>query len=398
MLAVTATPDITSVGIVGGSLAGLFHAVALTGLGLDVDVWERSTGRPDDRGAGIVLQPGVAWFLRELCGVDPDRVSVPVTHRQFFTGDGNVRIMPMRQQMISWGAIYQALRDTLPAERYHDGQPVTALVPGPAGATVHVGEAARAVDLAIIADGSASRHRGLVAPDGAPRYAGYVAYRGVIDEADLPQELATRFGDRFSFWDGERSQFLCYFIPGDNGTTATGHRRMNWVWYTRADPPELARITTDRNGTRHGLSLPPGLLAPQVRTDLLASARSTLPEPLRRLVEHTTEPFLQAILDARATRMRNHRILLTGDAAFVVRPHTAASTEKAAADAITLLHALQQAPSADTALQAWERLRLAEGTAIHRQGVSLGRRLGLSGPETTAGTDDRTWWGAERRS
>ncbi|MFJ2781943.1 hypothetical protein [Kitasatospora sp. NPDC087315] len=398
MLAVTATPDITSVGIVGGSLAGLFHAVALTELGLDVDVWERSTGRPDDRGAGIVLQPGVAWFLRGFCGVDPDRVSVPVTHRQFFTGDGNVRIVPMRQQMISWGTIYKALRDTLPAERYHDGQPVTALVPGPAGATVHVGEAARAVDLAIIADGSASRHRGLVAPDGAPRYAGYVAYRGVIDEADLPQELVTRFGDRFSFWDGERGQFLCYFIPGDFGTTATGHRRMNWVWYTRADPPELARITTDRNGTRHGLSLPPGLLAPQVRTDLLARARSTLPQPLRQLVEHTTEPFLQAILDARATRMRNHRILLTGDAAFVVRPHTAASTEKAAAEAITLLHALQQAPSADTALQAWERLRLAEGTAIHSQGVSLGHRLGLSDSETTAGTDDRTWWGAERRS
>ncbi|MFD5563417.1 FAD binding domain-containing protein [Kitasatospora griseola] len=386
----TATPDITSVGIVGGSLAGLFHAVALTGLGLEVDVWERSTGRPDDRGAGIVLQPGVAWFLREFCVVDPDRVSVPVTHRQFFTGDGNVRIMPMRQRMISWGTIYQALRDVLPAERYHDGQPVTALAPSAAGATVHVGEAARAVDLAIIADGSSSRHRGLVTPDGAPRYAGYVAYRGVVDEADLPKELVARFDDRFSFWDGDRSQFLCYFIPGDFGTTATGRRRMNWVWYTRADRPELARVTTDRDGTRHGLSLPPGLLAPQVRTDLLARARSTLPPPLCHLVEHTAEPFVQAILDARATRMRNHRILLTGDAAFVVRPHTAASTEKAAADAITLFQALRQAPSSDTALQTWERLRLAEGTAIHDQGVGLGRRLGLDGPEAAAVADGRT--------
>ncbi|MFD7593708.1 hypothetical protein ACFV6D_11830 [Kitasatospora sp. NPDC059812] len=273
----TATSGITSVGIVGGSLAGLFHAVALTALGLDVDVWERSTGRPDDRGAGIVLQPDVAWFLREFCGVDPEHVSVPVTHRQFFSGDGDARTTPMRQQVISWGAIYQALRNALPAERYHDGQPVTALAPGPAGATIHVGGAARAVDLAIIADGSASRYRALVTPDGAPRYAGYVAYRGVVDE-----------------------------------------------------------------------------------------------------------------VDARATRMRNHRILLTGDAAFVVRPHTAASTEKAAGDAITLFQALRRAPSADTALQTWERLRLAEGAAIQRQGVNLGRRLSLDGPEAAAGAHDRT--------
>lgn len=381
----TALPDIATVGVVGGSLAGLFHAVALTELGLDVDVWERATGRPDDRGAGIVLQPGVAWFLNEFTGVDPERVSVPVTHRQFFTKDGNSRVTPMRQRMISWGTIYKALRDTLPAERYHDGQPVTALTPTPAGATIHVDGAAQPVDLAIIADGSASRFRALVAPDGAPRYAGYVAYRGVIDEADLPQELATSLGDRFSFYDGDRTQFLCYFIPGDFGTTITGHCRMNWVWYVPADAPELKRITTDRNGSAHGLSLPPGLLAPEVHAGLLARARSTLPEPLRQLVEHTGDPFLQAILDGRVTRMRSGRMLLTGDAAFVVRPHTAASTEKAAADAITLFHALRQAPSADAALQAWEDLRLAAGTAIHSQGVSLGHRLGLSDLETAAG-------------
>ncbi|EST18501.1 hypothetical protein M878_45105 [Streptomyces roseochromogenus subsp. oscitans DS 12.976] len=84
--------------------------------------------------------------------------------------------------------------------------------------------------------------------------------------------MAARFRDRFSFYDGNRTQFLCSFIPGDFGTTTPGRRRMNWVWYVRADAPELERITTDRNGIGHGLSLPPGLIAPQVRTDLLARA------------------------------------------------------------------------------------------------------------------------------
>ncbi|MER6002756.1 hypothetical protein ABT120_29585 [Nonomuraea angiospora] len=123
----TIVADIKTVGIVGGSLGGLFQAVALTELGLDVTVWERSAGRPDDRGAGIVLQPGVAWFLSMFCGVDPDRISVPVTHRQFFTRDGHSHHTLMRQRMISWGAIYTSLRDHLDVARYHDGQHVTAL-------------------------------------------------------------------------------------------------------------------------------------------------------------------------------------------------------------------------------------------------------------------------------
>ncbi|MFC4015299.1 FAD-dependent monooxygenase [Nonomuraea purpurea] len=216
---------------------------------------------------------------------------------------------------------------------------------------------------------------------GCPRYAGYVAYRGVIDEAELPEELSEVFRDRFSFYDGDRTQFLCYFIPGDFGATTPGRRRMNWVWYIRADAAGLDRITTDRNGTAHGLSLPPGLIAPQVHTELLDRAGALLPEPMRKLVEHTREPFAQAILDGRVSRMRSGRMLLTGDAAFVVRPHTAASAEKAAADAITLFTALQQVPSLDGALRAWEEDRLAEGMALYRRGIGLGHRLGLGSAE-----------------
>ncbi|OXY88037.1 hypothetical protein BEK98_42865 [Streptomyces diastatochromogenes] len=362
-------------------MGGLFQAVALAELGLDVTVWERSAGRPDDRGAGIVLQPSVAWFLSMFCGVDPDRISVPVTHRQFFGRDGRSHHTLMGQRMISWGAIYASLRDRLDPARYHDGHQVTALAPRPDGVDVQVGDAVRPVDLAIIADGSASRHRRLVAPGGAPHYAGYVAYRGVIDEAELPEELSEVFRDRFSFYDGDRTQFLCYFIPGDFGTTTPGKRRMNWVWYVRADGADLDRITTDRDGTAHGLSLPPGLIAPQVHTELLDRAGALLPDLLRELVEHTREPFAQAILDGRVSRMRSGRTLLTGDAAFVVRPHTAASAEKAAADAITLFTALQQVPSLDGALRAWEKDRLAEGTALYRHGIGLGHRLGLGGSE-----------------
>ncbi|HKA13117.1 MAG TPA: FAD-dependent monooxygenase, partial [Candidatus Dormibacteraeota bacterium] len=55
------------------------------------------------------------------------------------------------------------------------------------------------------------------------------------------------------------------------------------------------------------------------------------------------------------------RVCLVGDAAFVVRPHAAAGTAKAAADAWELARALEAEPDIECALAAWEpgQLRLA---------------------------------------
>ena len=39
--------------VVGGSLGGLFDAIALRSLGYEVDVYEKSSGLMQDRGAGI---------------------------------------------------------------------------------------------------------------------------------------------------------------------------------------------------------------------------------------------------------------------------------------------------------------------------------------------------------
>ncbi len=47
----------------GGSLGGLFNAIALRSLGVRVDVFEKSSGLMKDRGAGIVFQQEVADLL-----------------------------------------------------------------------------------------------------------------------------------------------------------------------------------------------------------------------------------------------------------------------------------------------------------------------------------------------
>jgi 2-polyprenyl-6-methoxyphenol hydroxylase-like FAD-dependent oxidoreductase len=69
------------------------------------------------------------------------------------------------------------------------------------------------------------------------------------------------------------------------------------------------------------------------------------------------------------------RILLAGDAAFVVRPHTAGATAKAAYDALVLGKTLGRARSnVDVGLEEVERLQLEYGGSLVRYGVELGDR------------------------
>jgi 2-polyprenyl-6-methoxyphenol hydroxylase-like FAD-dependent oxidoreductase len=73
------------------------------------------------------------------------------------------------------------------------------------------------------------------------------------------------------------------------------------------------------------------------------------------------------------------RTLLVGDAAFVPRPHTAASTSKAAANAIAIGETIR-ASSGDlvTALGKWESAQLTLGQRLEAQGRMLGNRSQFS--------------------
>jgi 2-polyprenyl-6-methoxyphenol hydroxylase-like FAD-dependent oxidoreductase len=71
------------------------------------------------------------------------------------------------------------------------------------------------------------------------------------------------------------------------------------------------------------------------------------------------------------------RIALVGDAAFIPRPHTAASTAKAAANAIALADALNDSKhDVPKALEAWEGDQLVLGMHLWKSGqdVDLGER------------------------
>jgi 2,6-dihydroxypyridine 3-monooxygenase len=86
------------------------------------------------------------------------------------------------------------------------------------------------------------------------------------------------------------------------------------------------------------------------------------------------EPFVQAILDVEVPRMAFGRVCLVGDAAFAVRPHAAAGTAKAAADAWALAAALRAQPDVESALREWEPGQLALGRNLLERTRRIGRR------------------------
>jgi 2-polyprenyl-6-methoxyphenol hydroxylase-like FAD-dependent oxidoreductase len=111
-------------------------------------------------------------------------------------------------------------------------------------------------------------------------------------------------------------------------------------------------------------------------TDWLhGQARRILPPAFLRLVEATTEPFVQTIHDLAVPQMAFGQVCLTGDAAFVPRPHTAASTAKAAANALGLADCLTASGGdVEEALRRWEPDQLDMGRRLQVHGQRLGNR------------------------
>jgi 2-polyprenyl-6-methoxyphenol hydroxylase-like FAD-dependent oxidoreductase len=364
--------------VVGGSLGGLFAALLLNRAGWDVDVYERSPRDLESRGGGIVLQPQVVEVFRRV-GLDPQGpVGVVAEERVFFSKDGSVLTRSrVPQKQTSWSAIYNALKGALPANRYHSGMKLVGIEQDARTATACFATGERVTsDLLVAADGGLSTVRRLLLPGVEPQYAGYVAWRGLVPEADVDVETADALRDRFSFFEMPSSHMLNYLVAGDAQSTEPGTRLLNWVWYRNAvDEAEIAQALTDRDGRRRVMGVPPGKLSAEAELDLRLAADRLLPEPFRRLVGATKEPFAQAIVDLAVSRMAIGRVALVGDAAFVPRPHTAASTAKAAANALALVESLDETgDDVEQALKRWEPAQLELGERLRAAGKALGDR------------------------
>ncbi|MGH1569546.1 FAD binding domain-containing protein [Methylobacterium sp. P31] len=364
--------------IVGGSMAGLFCALLLRKSGWDVDVFERIGSELSGRGAGIVTHDELFEILQRA-GIDRETatVGVSVEGRRVFGPDGSIiGVLPLPQILTSWGHLYGLLRAALPEPSYHHGRTLTRIEERADTVVAHFQDGSSAEgDLLIGADGIFSTVRALLAPDVMPSYVGYIAWRGLVDAADLSAETRDALLDHFSFALPPGEQMLGYPVAGAGEAMERERRRFNFVWYRPAAADGALRtLLTDVDGTTHTLSIPPHRIRPEVTAALRSDAHRLLSPQFAEVVEKTAQPFIQAIQDLEAPRMvLGRRIAILGDAAFVARPHVGMGVTKAAADAQALVDALQAHPDAlDEALLAFERERLRFGAAVIRRARELG--------------------------
>jgi 2-polyprenyl-6-methoxyphenol hydroxylase-like FAD-dependent oxidoreductase len=341
-----------------------------------VDIYERSPHTLDSRGGGVVLQPDVVEAFQRA-GIPHDTLGVVANERYYLQRDDRIQVMPMRQTLTSWNLLYGSMRRHFPDAHYHQGKVLTNFqVEDEQITAIFADGTSEKADLLIGADGPNSTLRHLLLPTYEPLYAGYVGYRGLVNEQDLDPESAAIFTERFVFYQFKNSHILQYVIPGEDESLRKGERRFNWVWYVNYDEKtELPRILTDKNGRQRDYSVPPGMMAPDVEQEMRSYANLMLVPPFQTLIAATKEPFVQSILDLGVPKMAFDRVALVGDAAFIPRPHTAASVSKGAANAIALVDALMDSNhDVPKALEAWEGDQLALGMHLWKSGQDLGER------------------------
>ncbi|KAK5074070.1 hypothetical protein LTS08_007995 [Lithohypha guttulata] len=398
--------------IVGGSLAGLMAAIPLRRLGHKVTILERSpVPLLHDQGAGVVAGGDTLEWVRRhgRSKHTADDISTLSQWRYYLDRQGNVIDQEnSHQRMTSWGVLYNLGRENFddPGNiqgggredenaRYEYGRKVIGVEDK--GDQIELKyERCRQQDeqeghyesiqsdFLIIADGPSTHLRKMLLGEATAErtYAGYVAFRGTVPEAELSDSASNVFVEKFSFFHGTNpnTQILAYTIPGAQGTLVEGQRLVNWVWYHNVpfDSEEYAEIMTDKNGSKHRFTLPTGgFLQAGVWERQRQLAQDRLPPQFAELVFKTNAPFVQAITDLEppknkweVARQMKGKAVIVGDALAGFRPHTAASTSQAAFHALRLEEVFSDRLSWDD----YEEMVFEYATKRQKHGVWLGTR------------------------
>lgn len=360
------------IAIIGGSLGGLFAANLLHRDGWEVNVYERVNEDLAGRGAGVVTHPELFDILKTI-GVDDANIGIAVDSRLTLSREGDVVGEHAHPQVLTaWVRLYALLRAALPAACYHHGKHLTHLDQSPDGVIAHFADGTEArADLLVAADGIRSTVRHLLAPSVQPQYAGYVAWRGLVEEGALSAATHGRLFNHFGFCLPPREQMLGYPVAGAGNDLQAGSRRYNFVWYRPADDAEVLRLSTDNAGKVYENGIPPPAISDAVLAEMRAAAAQSLSPQFAEVVSRTHQPFFQPIYDLESPGLAFGRVVLMGDAAFVARPHCGMGVTKAAGDAQALARWLDALPI-DAAVQAYSDERTAYGARI----VAHARHLG----------------------
>ncbi len=319
------------VAIVGGSIAGCSAAILLDRAGHDVNVYERSPGGLVGRGGGIGTPVTVLEGLMAEDVVDSDMPFLVADSMPFVvrTGDDPVlgRVpwsMPAQLAAFHWSTLWGQLRRRVPDDCYNRDAGVVDVVEETSGRLTVSFETRDPVsaDLVVFADGYQSLGRRLLFPDSTLRYRGYQLWRGLVPESSLadPEVLGSSC-PRVSY-PTMPGNLVCYFVPGEDGTTRPGGRLVNWAAYLPVAEEDLPTFMVDSSGQLRDGAIPPGAMRAEVEEELKATMEAELPDWYGAMVRATEHTYVQLIYTVRMPAYHRGAACLIGDAGAVAPPFT----------------------------------------------------------------------------
>ena len=375
-------PGWPKVAVVGGSLGGVTAGLVLRDLGCDAHVFERSRSVLEERGAGIAVLDATVRYLVEHGIADLNRICTSTHWLRYLHPDGSVQHEGRRPyRFSSWNSIYRILIGCLGDERYHLASELARFDPQEDSVRTEFADGSSSTwDMLVGADGIGSTVRQQLLPEVEPRYAGYVAWRGTVAESLLSPLTRRALDDAITYQLLPNSHILVYPIPSKQGTVEAGNRLINFVWYRNVAAADFQALMTDREGQPRTVSLPPGAVQERYVEEIREYAAARGAPPIAEVVAATEKPFLQVIFDLEVSAMAFGRACLMGDAAFAARPHAAAGTAKAAANAWALAEALAEAQGdVETALLKWQPEQLNLGRNLVERARRIGNRSQFEG-------------------
>ena len=371
------------VAVIGAGIGGLTAALSLRRAGLAVEVYEQAP-ELTEVGGGINMGPNATRILRRLGlaeGLDREGVRPAGTHQRRWRDGRTLQRAPLNPLCEElYGAPHMTLHraDLLaviasgfPAEHIHLGHRLVGLADRGGRAEAWFENGARiSADVLVGADGIHSTVRAALFGDEEPRFAGCVAYRGLVPVeriADLGLEIGSQS------WVGPGAHFVHYFVSRGELLNFVG-----WTEHDRWNREDW----TDRATIERALAAFEGW-HPQVR----------------RIIAAAETCFIWALFDREPLpRWSVGHTTLLGDACHPMYPFMGQGAAQAIEDGATLAACLAAAAGDPAeALRRYERLRLPRVTRLQEMSRANKTRFHMPDGPAQQGRDAE-WAKAADRS
>ncbi|MBA0783147.1 hypothetical protein Gotri_000914, partial [Gossypium trilobum] len=345
--------------IVGGSIAGVSCAHALTSIGWQVVVIEKTAAPPtgSPTGAGLGLD-SLAQMLITSWIANPQllqHATLPLTIDQNQASDSSTKVNwtltrdeEFKFRAAHWADLHGLLYNALPPDIFlWDHQFISFSISEDKSyikvkAKVLRNDKIVEIDgnLLVAADGCLSLIRQNFLPDlklryisqcnTLRRYSGYCAWRGVLDFSGR-EDPKTIEGIRKAYPDlgkclyfdlGSKTHCVLYELP---------NKRLNWIFYVNQPEPEIKRNSVTMK------------VSEDMIDEMMKEAEKAWVPELVKVMKETKNPFLNAIYDCDPLRQIYwDNVVLIGDAAHPTTPHGLRSTNMSILDAAVLGKCLEK--------------------------------------------------------